>query len=287
MNWRKVDVTIAREAVEALSSTLLDITPTGIQIEEGEGVTTLTIYPPDSLPVEDIRATIDNALAAINAQGLNTGPATVEISLIGDEDWAENYKKFFKPIRIGRILIKPSWEEVADADTGVIIELDPGMAFGTGSHPTTEGCLRFLQDVIKGGETVFDLGTGSGILAIAAAKLGASRVIAIDNDDVAIAAAEENAVKNNVADKIDFTVADFASFEPVNASIVVANITAPLIIDFLPSILEKIRGLTTLIASGITAGQKQDVIDALEKNGFIVEDAFEEREWVTLVSRRG
>lgn len=293
MNWLKVDVTVASEATEALSSAMIELAPAGIQVNDtGEpsapvSLTTLTIYPPETASVEDIKAQLAVAIERIRSQGLKVDPVNIDISAISDENWAENYKQFFKPVRIGRVLIKPSWEDVSASAEDVVVELDPGMAFGTGNHATTEGCLRFLQQEISGGESVFDIGTGSGILAIAAVKLGAAKAIAIDNDPVAIKIAKENAQANGVADKIDFLIADFSEFAEVSAKIVVANITGPLIIKFLPSIVAKVKGLRTLICSGATLEQKKAVVSALRDNGFAVKEVFEKLQWVTLVSDFG
>ena len=268
-----------------LSAAMLDLSPSGIQVDEQGRNMLITAYIPDSSFIDDARLTVQDALLAAASQGLQTGPGLITVTSITDEDWVENYKKHFKPIRIGRFLIKPSWEAVEASPGDLVIRLDPGLAFGTGSHPTTEGCLIFLQEFMTGGETVFDLGTGSGILSIAAAKLGTRRVIAIDNDPQAITVARENAEKNGVADKIEFSVADFAAISTIGADLMVANLTAPLIIDFLEDIPGKVQGLKILIASGIMVEQRAGVIRALGKAGFTVEEILTKGEWVSLVSK--
>jgi len=285
LNWLKVEVLVHPEAAEVLSAAMLDLSPSGIQVDEQGRNMLITAYIPDSSFIDDARLTVQDALLAAASQGLQTGPGLITVTSITDEDWVENYKKHFKPIRIGRFLIKPSWEAVEASPGDLVIRLDPGLAFGTGSHPTTEGCLIFLQEFMTGGETVFDLGTGSGILSIAAAKLGARRVIAIDNDPQAITVARENAEKNGVADKIEFSVADFAAISTIGADLMVANLTAPLIIDFLEDIPGKVQGLKILIASGIMVEQRAGVIRALGKAGFTVEEILTKGEWVSLVSK--
>ncbi|MHB8841624.1 MAG: 50S ribosomal protein L11 methyltransferase [Candidatus Aquicultor sp.] len=285
MNWLKVEVLVHPEAVEVLSAAMLDLSPSGIQLDEQGRNTLVTAYIPDSSFIDDARLTVQGALLAAASHGLQTGPGLITVTSITDEDWVENYKKHFKPIRIGRFLIKPSWETIEASPGELVIQLDPGLAFGTGSHPTTEGCLIFLQEFMSGGETVFDLGTGSGILSIAAAKLGAKRVISVDSDPQAITVAGENAQLNGVADVIEFAVADFAAMSPISADLMVANLTAPLIIDFLEDIPDKVQGLKVFIASGITVEQRAGVIRALGKAGFTVEEILTKGEWISLVSK--
>ncbi len=287
MNWLKVEVTVSSEAIEALSPAMLSLSPSGIQVDSKDGTATLIIYVPESYPLENIQATLKTALDKISSEGLNAEPADIKVSSISDENWIENYRKYFKPIQIGRFLIKPSWEEIQALPDEIVIQLDPGLAFGTGSHPTTEGCLIFLQEFIYGGETVLDLGTGSGILAIAAAKLGAGRAIAIDNDPQAIEVAKKNAAENSVAGKINFMVEDFADFKPARVDLLVANLTAFLIIKLLSDIVRKLEGLRIFVASGITVGQKGPVLEALKENGFVAEKILDTGEWTTLVSRLG
>ncbi|HZD59626.1 MAG TPA: 50S ribosomal protein L11 methyltransferase [Anaerolineae bacterium] len=283
----RLDVAIARESAEALSSVMLSLSPSGILVSEEGAIVTLTIYLPDPSSLEDAQAAIKNALDRIGSQGLNTEPGRITISSITDKDWVENYKRHFKLLRIGRFLIKPSWKDVEVAGDNMVIQLDPGLAFGTGSHPTTEGCLLFLQEFLRGGEVVFDLGTGSGILAIAAAKLGAKRVIAVDNDEMAVTVAQENARVNGTSSIIDFRYADFADIGPVDVDLLVANLTTPVIINVLPDVVKKLRGLKVFIASGITTGQEDKILAALKENGFEVVKVIIKDGWVTVVSTFG
>ncbi|MBI4733900.1 MAG: 50S ribosomal protein L11 methyltransferase [Rubrobacteridae bacterium] len=144
-----------------------------------------------------------------------------------------------------------------------------------------------MQDVIKGDETVLDIGTGSGILAVVAAKIGASQVIAIDNDPVAIDVAIENAVENRVESNIRFETADIKDFKCDAADIVVANITAPVIVSMLPDLVANVENIKTLIAAGTMCEQKDSVVEALANNGFSIENEIERNNWITLVGRRG
>jgi len=287
MNWLKVEITVSPEASEALSETMLSISPSGVQVNEVDGLTILTVYAPDSYSIEDVKSTIRASLDNIFAQGLKIEPALISVTPVTDEDWIETYRKFFRPIKVGRLLVSPSWEDVEIEPGDIVIRLDPGLAFGTGNHPTTEGCLTFLEKHVFRGDIVFDLGTGSGILAIAAAKLGAAKVAAVDNDQEAIEVARENAARNGVSEKIVFKVSDFIDLKPLEVDILVANLTAPVIIELLPYIKHKLIGLKLFIASGIMDWQKDGVLEALEDNGFIFEEVLEKGEWVTIVSRLG
>jgi ribosomal protein L11 methyltransferase len=289
-SWYKVDITIVDEAVEPLSGGLIELSPSGVQIEtleEHGDMSVLTVYQSADVLLDDLRLSIAELLDRISASGFNTSSSSVSITSITDKDWTENYKQFFSTIRIGRVLVKPSWENIGFFPGDIVVRLDPGLAFGTGSHSTTEGCIYSLQHVIEGGETVYDIGTGSGVLAIVAAKLGANRVIAIDNDPVAIGVARENALDNGVEERIEFHIADIAEFGGVSADIVVANLTAPAIVSILPLIVENVDGFKKFIASGITDEQKDGVVFALEEHGFSVEKSFEKNKWATLVAGRG
>ncbi|MBI4733563.1 MAG: 50S ribosomal protein L11 methyltransferase [Rubrobacteridae bacterium] len=286
-DWYKVEITVDKDVMEPLTYELLTLSRAGAQIEDCDDYSKVTIYPSDTFSQEELNASINKIFGGISASGFDISTSDIAISKITDENWAENHKQFFHQMRVGRLLIKPSWEGAGKPTEEIIIELDPGLAFGTGSHPTTEGCLYVLQGIIKGGETVFDIGTGSGILAIAAVKLGADRVIAIDNDPIAIGVAQENAVNNKTDSKIEFRVADIAEFGKIQTDIIVANITAPVIIKILPQIMDSVTGFKHFIASGITSEQKDEVIIALNSNGLVVNKLFEKNQWVTLVCSCG
>lgn len=281
----KVDVAVSREASDALSEVLLRLSPSGVQVEDKNDLVVLTVYVPDTFPVEDIQNRVNTIINSLASEGLNVELDRITVSMVAEKDWVEAYKKQFRPIRIGKLLIKPSWEEVEADPDEIVIELDPGLAFGTGMHPTTEGCLLFLQEYVSGGEVVLDYGTGSGILAIAAVKLGAQKAIAIDNDELAVVTASENAARNDVSDRIDFRTAGLSQIEPVQIDILVANLTAPLIIESLPVIVRKLEKAKLFIASGITIEQKDMVITALQENGFGIEKVHVKGDWITLVSR--
>ncbi|MCE5313937.1 50S ribosomal protein L11 methyltransferase, partial [bacterium] len=192
-------------------------------------------------------------------------------------------KKFFKPLKIGRIVIRPTWEEYHPQPDELLIDLDPGMAFGTGSHPTTKLCLEALQDYIKGGETVLDMGTGSGILAMAAAKLGAAHVVGLEIDPVAVEAAVENVKRVNLESVICIKRADCPSAFDGKADIVLANIIAKVIIEMADGLASKVKPGGKLIASGIVHERSQEVIDALTGAGLTLTEIRKEGDWAALI----
>lgn len=213
-----------------------------------------------------------------------------EFYLLEDEVWQDGWKQYYKPFRVGeRLVIKPTWEEYAPAEEDIVIELDPGLAFGTGSHPTTNGALRLLEKYVTDGMKVIDCGCGSGILAVAAGLLGAEKVYAVDIDHDAVLASVHNIRLNGLFDRIevfcdDVTKRSFARLAPFQ--IVVANIVADVIIPMLPSaaLLTEKGGL--LIAGGIISHRKEEVFAALKKHGFEIREILTEGDWVTLAAER-
>jgi ribosomal protein L11 methyltransferase len=213
-----------------------------------------------------------------------------------DQDWANAWKEHYKPFRIGnKIWIQPSWiglEEASDGEDGiqpddVVLKLDPGMAFGTGLHPTTQMCMRALEDIVQPGMTVLDVGTGSGILAIAAAKLGAERLLAFDTDHLAVKATQENTEQNRVADKISLFEGKLDQVEEKGWNVVVVNILAPVIIGLFENdaLMSFVGENGRLILSGIIEEQGADVETAVAEAGGCVVEKLQVRDWVSYIVR--
>ncbi len=202
--------------------------------------------------------------------------------MVKEEDWANEWKRYFKPIRVGRhFLIKPTWEEVASQDDLVTIEIDPGMAFGTGTHATTTLCLEAIEDHVREGDQVFDIGTGSGILAIAAAKLGAV-VQAGDIDTMAVRIARENVDLNGVTDKVRVKAGNLGEVFKGQADIIIANIIADVIIDFLPELPALLKPEGLFIASGIIDTRLAEIVAKMEETGLRVIGEIKDSGWVLI-----
>ncbi len=213
-------------------------------------------------------------------------------SEVGEADWAEEWKRFYHPFRVGRLLVQPSWEQAADAGPDdLVITLDPGRAFGTGQHETTRLCLDALEGLVRSGDAVLDVGTGSGILALAAARLGASRVDAVDTDPVAVAAARENAGRNGLADRIEAREGSLGDAWPwPGASLgrydcVAMNIALVVVTELLPEAAAALRPGGVLVASGFLAEATPDVEEAARAAGLRDVERRVEGEWGAVVAR--
>lgn len=208
---------------------------------------------------------------------------------VEEEDWATAWKAYFKPLRVGRgLVVRPAWEAYDPEPGDVVLDLDPGMAFGTGAHATTRLCLAALERKLQRGRAVLDLGTGSGILAIAAAKLGAEAVLALDTDPIAVTAAQRNVALNGLSDKI--TLAQGSLDHPAverfgPADLIVANITAASLLDLAPGIVAALRPGGVLILSGVLAERQGEVSARFGALGCSLEDAEQDEDWCALVLR--
>ena len=236
------------------------------------------------LPVDD---RLENTLLTLReavqeTSGLSNG---VTIRFVAEEDWATAWKQYFKPQRVGKnLVVKPTWETWDAAPSDLVIQIDPGMAFGTGLHGTTRLCLLGLESAVFAGASVADVGTGSGILSVCAALLGAGRVEAVDNDPLAVRVARENVRVNGVTDLVR---CEEASAPPSGEfDIVVANILADVILGMASDLFAAVKPGGLLIASGIIAPRAQDVARGLERAGFISPEITEEGEWIAINSRR-
>ncbi|MDD3411906.1 MAG: 50S ribosomal protein L11 methyltransferase [Eubacteriales bacterium] len=215
--------------------------------------------------------------------GMPLGTLEMELQNVADEDWAENWKKYYKPFRIGsHLVVKPTWEPYALQSGDVLVELDPGMAFGTGTHETTHMCMELLEKKLKSGMRVMDVGTGSGILAIAAAKLGAQDVLAIDIDPDAVKVARENVAHNKVDAQVRVVQGDLCKSEAMPCELAVANIVADAICMLAGPLTRHLLPHGLLVCSGIIREREQDVLDAAKEAGYIVEDRLTQGEWVAL-----
>ncbi|OPY56386.1 MAG: Ribosomal protein L11 methyltransferase [Pelotomaculum sp. PtaU1.Bin035] len=206
--------------------------------------------------------------------------------MVADEDWANAWRAYYKPLRLGRLVIKPSWEEWRCKDGDLVIEMDPGMAFGCGTHTTTSLCLRLLEAYVRSGATVYDVGTGSGILAVAAARLGAGRVVAVDLDAVACRVASENVERNQVAGVVQVVHGNLLDLVEGQADLVVSNIITSVIAGFAPDASRALVAGGLFITSGIVSSRAQEVRSAMESAGLAIREQLDEGQWVALVGEK-
>jgi ribosomal protein L11 methyltransferase len=319
MRWHEVTIYTTEEAIEMVTNFMHELGAGGVSIEESgtlnkvrdtsfgqlydtplndipEGRCEIKSYFSEGSEMERILLELDASLQMLGEIGIDTGSPIVEMKDVYDEDWADEWKKYFKPIRVSdRLTIKPTWEEYSPTPGELVIELDPGMAFGTGTHETTTLCLQTLEHVIRGGEEIIDVGTGSGILAIAAIKLGAKHVLALDLDPVAVTVANENAALNGLEKKITVRKSDLLKVMELEdnslgitlpVQIVVANILAEVILLFCKDVYNILRTGGTYIASGIIRSKEALVEEAMTTAGLTVIEKFYDQNWVAIVARK-
>ena len=227
-------------------------------------------------------------MASLAQHGIDKGAGTVSWKAVADEDWAETWKEFFHTEKIGaRTVIKPTWEEYEAKAGEIVVELDPGAAFGTGQHATTSLCIRALEELVRPGMTVFDVGTGSGVLAIVAAKLGAKRVEAVDFDPVAVRVARENVRQNGAEDIVHTERSDLLKNVAGEADLIIANIIADIIVRLFGEVKGSLAAGGTMLLSGIIEDRLADVVEAAGRHGFSVEKIEREKGWAAVIVKGG
>src|SRR5499426_1417334 len=287
--WYAVEVEIARVGETAATAQLWALNTTGVEISEDANnpdFITLRAYFNSAPDTEKLRERILRDLKLIDLPEFALRGIT---SLtVADEDWLAEWKKGYEPIAVGHsLLVCPSWRRDQARNTDrVVIEIDPGMAFGTGTHETTRGCLEMLEKYWEGG-SLLDVGTGTGILAIGAIKLRpGSRVVGFDLDPEAVEVALENAAINGVADEIEIEVNKLSSYHGQEFDLVLANLTADVIIPLSPEFPQVLKPQGALVVSGVLREQAADVRAALEPHHLRVIEIKPDGEWVTMASRR-
>ncbi len=259
MKWAEISIQTSHEATEAVANIFHDLGASGVVIEDPELINTYRLsgawdycdippeentevvivkaYLPADEALDDKLRLFDSKVNELSGHNIDKGCGEITWREIQEEDWASCWKDFFHPIKVGeRVVIKPTWESYEAGVDDIVIELDPGMAFGTGTHHTTAMCIRQLETLIVPGMTVFDVGTGSGILSIVCAKLGAGKVQAVDLDRMAVQVADENIRLNQVASVITVTEGDLLTSIIGQADLIVANNVADVIIKVIHDI---------------------------------------------------
>ena len=241
-------------------------------------IASVSVYLPADSGVADTLVFLKSRFAELSIN------AEISVSGVNEEDWANSWKEYYKPIKIGeKIVIVPAWEKYSAKDGEIIVRMDPGMAFGTGTHETTRLVIKFLEKYIKQGMRVADVGCGSGILAICASKLGAGECKAYDIDPVAVKVANEN-IKDSGLDNVTCDVSDLLKQVDKSApyNVICANIVADIIIRMMPDVGELMDENSVILASGIIVERSEDVINAFDENGFKVVERIDENGWCAL-----
>lgn len=311
MKWIEVIVKTSMENEDYVSNILYEAGAEGLAIEDPNDILELSksqegwalvdsslikgeldeinikAYFPESKDLEDIKRFIED--------NIKKSPSTTEDGIYGeiifneinDDDWAESWKKYYKPQRIGdNIVIKPSWESYEEKPSDLIIELDPGMAFGTGTHETTIMCTEALEDLIKPGDTVYDIGCGSGILSIVAAKLGATKVVGVDLDPTCVEVSNENIKINNVENKVEILQGNLLDVVEDKVHIIVSNIFAEIIVKMTGELKNYLFDDGIFIASGIILEKIDLVKDSLIENGLDILEVKTLGEWACIIAKK-
>lgn len=305
MQWIEVNVQVTHEAVEVVADILTAAGTSGVAIEdpqlinnlrnsgtwelcdipeqENTEIVTVSAYYADDEKLQDRLKQIESELAAVEERIGSFRFGNIRFRSLSEKDWANEWKQYFHVTHVGEsLVIKPSWEDYIPKEGEHVIKIDPGMAFGTGTHHTTNMCMARLEKVLPANAEVFDVGTGSGILAIAAALLGAKSVKAVDIDAVAVRVARENIADNGLEDKIEVKEGDLLRGTEGQADVIIANIIADIIIMLLKDIPGKLKDDGIFLASGIISDRRADVEAAAAEVGMKVDHVDEKGGWVVM-----
>ena len=317
MRWNKYTLTTTAEAEDMISSMMMEAGIEGIEIEDkvplsesdksqmfvdilpegpaDDGVARISFYLEPDQDNAAILAAVEEGLEEIRSWGVDVGAGTIEASQTEDKDWINNWKQYFHQFYVDDILIKPSWEEVKPEDREkLLIQIDPGTAFGTGMHETTQLCIRQIKKYVKPDTVLLDVGTGSGILSIAALKLGAKFACGTDLDPCAITAVKENMEVNGVEeDKYTVMLGNIIDDKAVQEAVgyekydmVVANILAEVLVPLTPVILGQMKPGALYITSGIIDDKEETVVKAVKAAGLEVLEVNHQGEWVSVTARK-
>ena len=305
MNWTEITVSVPNEYTESASAIANMTVPYGIYIEDYSDLETsaweiahIDLIDEDLINKDRKNSVIhiyisecDYAAEALEflKERLTAEKIPFEAGSIGvdDADWNENWKKYFKPIEIGeKLAVVPSWEEYENRENRTILSIDPGAAFGTGTHATTSLCLELLQGFVDDDTEMLDIGCGSGILGLASVLLGCKKAFGVDIDAQSVNTARENAEINRISDKATFEVGDLTQVVSGKYGVICANIVADVIIRLLPDVDEFMTEGGVLIVSGIIDIRKDDVLKAVNDNGFKIADQKYKDNWCAFVLKK-
>lgn len=311
MKWSEIAIHTTHEATEAIANIFHEAGASGVIIEDSaepdrerenlfgeivelnpadfpeDGVIIKAYLPVNSFLIETMKD-IEESIANLPSFGLDIGRNDMYTSEVDEENWATAWKKYYHPVKVSsRFTIVPTWEEYDRVESDeLIIELDPGMAFGTGTHPTTVMCLQALEKYVQKGDIVVDVGTGSGVLSIGAAMLGAKKVHALDLDYVAVVAAQENSTLNKVEEIVQVEQGNLLEAISVTPSIIVANILADVIMSFSADAASLLPTDGLFIVSGIIGEKRDEVKEDLLSKGFEIIESLLMEDWVALIAKK-
>ena len=304
MDWTEVTITVNAKDVDKAGDIANMVVPYGIYIEdysnleeEAWEIAHIDLIDEDLLQKDRSKALVHiyispeespaEAVAFLRERYTAEGiESEICLDSCVEEDWINNWKQYFKPIPVGqKLLIRPTWEEVKDSGGRTVLDLDPGLAFGTGTHETTRLCMELLEQYVRPGMNVLDVGCGSGILSVAALLLGADKAVGVDIDELAVKTAVENAEINHVEDRFTGICGNLTDHVTGTYDIVVANIVADVIIMLTKDVEQFMKPDTVYLMSGIIDTREQDVLTAVEQH-FTIIDRKEEKGWVALSAKR-
>lgn len=310
MLWKEVQITTTLEAEEAVINAFYESGAQGVVIQTLQDVLLIQDDPkvnfvdeslfeidPDAAIIrgyfseatdtEEALHKLIYAVKALPTFGLNPGDCELMITEIEEDDWANSWKKFYKPTKVGKsMVIKPTWEEYQPLEGEVVVNIDPGMAFGTGTHETTQLCAIKLEEYIKPGDIVLDIGCGTGVLSLIAGKLKAKKVVAVDFDTLAVRIAKENAELNDLGGMIEIREGNLLDVIDEVADVIVANILAEAIVELSGIIKPYLKKDGIFISSGIIIERLASVLIALQKEGFKLLHVQQMGEWVGVVAQK-
>ena len=285
--WYAIEIIVSPDAVEAVEHLLNEFDALGIEIDQlrkkADEDVTVVGYFSEPISEADVKESLDHTLAAFDIDDSNV--RSINSREVENADWLSEWKKHWRPTRSGRFVVAPSWFDVEDEASSVVIRIEPNMAFGTGTHETTKLCLRAIDEYYDGEMSFLDVGTGTGILAIAAAKLSTAdspKILGIDVDKDSVDIARENAAANDVSDKIEFVQRTLDDGIP-DFEFVCANLTLDVISPMLPKLIEKTQ--KTLVLSGILTEQEDSIVKELNRLGLKDQTIWRDGEWIAVLVR--
>ena len=309
MDWIEVCIHTTQEATEIVSNVLHEAGSNGVVIEDPHDLVNVwdtslgevyelnpEDYPesgvyvkgyfPDDEHLEHKLSAIREAIEQLDDEEIDFGEKAIIVNQIHEEDWSTAWKQYYKPVQVtDKITIRPSWEQYTKKrDDEIVITLDPGMAFGTGTHETTVLCLQALEKYVKPGDVVIDVGTGTGILSIASALLGAREVHGYDLDPAAIKSAKTNIQLNGVESVVNIRENNLLNGVKKQSDLIVANLLAPLIAELMEDVPKVLKKGGIFIASGIINSQLESVKANLEAEGLVMKEVLAENDWIAIVA---